>query len=440
MLQRGGAHHRRPRAIERLVGAAKPTASIRALNFASNEMLFLQTCDIPSDITSTEALGWIGFDNTTAAEIFERYIARPDPTINPADLLQYVYGHISRLLTSNLRNLPRVQAMRVVGLNKPIRRALLDPCYDQILWTQDLHFWVKDTLKINYATLMQLQQQLGNYIHQRRSKQKQKPASVHGMSVVPPPAAELRHWQPEHTATVNMIPEDHNLPASHVTVSASPPTIREGHLMLYKGRAATESINQDGPIADDGSISMEVLSTCPGGDFNWTSPAQYWTPEKDVAEQFRRWAEQRCPYSETWLLAIQLSPEFARGLKREELWFSRDWKEYAWYCKKTKQPLSKFNHFWNDPPAGADLMEGHICTGVTTAISRMKVEEIQDRIDEDHVLQVGENETKAKQCVFLSAGAINRLGREMRGKLHIDIYAAIQSQEFSEGLEAIALK
>jgi hypothetical protein len=110
-------------------------------------------------------------------------------------------------------------------------------------------------------------------------------------------------------------------------------------------------------------------------------------------------------------------------LRQQDLWYSRDWKEYVWYCRKKIDPPEKFNAYWQ--AGGTDLIKGHICTGVSASITRIKREEVQ-KITKDNVLLIN---SEATQWVFMQYNTTKRLGAEIRGKIHIEATSASQGQE-----------
>jgi hypothetical protein len=132
---------------------------------------------------------------------------------------------------------------------------------------------------------------------------------------------------------MSMASESNHLPQSHVSIGTSSP-ILDDHEVYYKAKAVDE-MGEQPFITSDGSIDMRAIRTYPGGDFNHKYNAWYWTPELETAHQYKGYAEKRMPAGEQWIIRIQVPKEFTRQLKKEELWYSRDWKEYIWYCKTT---------------------------------------------------------------------------------------------------------
>lgn len=220
-----------------------------------------------------------------------------------------------------------------------------------------------------------------------------------------------------------MTSEDHHLPATYVTVQHEP-SILQDHYVLYKAKAAAE-MGEPQWFQDDGSLNMAALASDPGCDYNFGAPAWYWTPEVETAEKNRAWVMRICPYSDTWVIRIEIPKIFINSLRQQDLWFSNDWKEYVWYCKKKMTPPAKYDSYWQ--VGGADIIKGHICTGVQASVTRFKKEEIQSKMTEENVLEIGSE--KATQWGFMQYSSVKRLGIQIRGKIHIDITAAAYAQE-----------
>jgi len=198
----------------------------------------------------------------------------------------------------------------------------------------------------------------------------------------------------------------------YCSVVQSAPIPLAYHTILYKGKAAHETIEADF-IQEGGILNVNVLATHAGGDFNHAQLALYWTEEEETAELYRSWAMRRCPSSETWLIMIQVPNQFLQSLRKQQLWYSMDWKEYIWHCKKCMAPPTKFDELWRR----TDILRGHICTGVH--LTRIKEEHLRDQINEDLVLKVSGR--KAMQCVFMQQESIQRMADVKKGKVHIEI-------------------
>ena len=76
----------------------------------------------------------------------------------------------------------------------------------------------------------------------------------------------------------------------------------------------------------------------------------------------------------------------------------------------------------------AELLKGHICTGVPSKVTRIKLEDSQIKMTDDFCMLVPNTGRKASQWVILDGSTANRLGSEVRGKVHIVITAALDAQ------------
>ena len=106
------------------------------------------------------------------------------------------------------------------------------------------------------------------------------------------------------------------------------------------------------------------------------------------------------------------------------LWYSADWKEYVWLCRKRGYFPSKFDELSN-----AQVIKGHICRKLPQLEFRIKKENIQTAINEDFCLTYkGQNGQAAKctQWAFIGQDLdiLVQLSKAVQGKLHIDVYAS----------------
>ncbi|KAL1881648.1 hypothetical protein Plec18167_003246 [Paecilomyces lecythidis] len=374
------------------------------------------TFDLPMDPDSVDALEWVGFVPSTAKVIFERYSERPDPGQCPDSLADYAFAHISALSARQCENMSLRGAMNYVGINQQMQDALTNPEFSDIFWTQDLHYWVRDTLEMNFATLFSRQELLKNHAGRRLNrKKKQKRASLQDTFQHDEPA------QPQHvTATINMTPQDFQFPAAHVAIQSSS-TILPDHVVLYKGKGFRDLKMPRTIIRNDGSIDMRSLQNDAGGDFNPDELAHYWTPERDTAERYRRWAASRAPNSETCIIEIQVSRDLLDSWQSAELWYSRDWRRYVWLCRRLEMD-EEYNYLFQ--PDKVDVVKGHVCTGISEAIIKIHEEDVENKMTEDSVLKC-DSTRKAIQWSFLRH-TWKQLSTDIRGKIHFEIFGPIQ--------------
>lgn len=121
------------------------------------------------------------------------------------------------------------------------------------------------------------------------------------------------------------LPEQHILPAIHVTAEPACP-ILDDHFVLYKAGAASEF---EGTVDENEDFNPARLCAMPE-EFN----TKYWTPEWDCEELYRAWTAKRCPIAETWIIRIQVPISFINSLKIKTLWYGSEWKEFVSNCRK----------------------------------------------------------------------------------------------------------
>lgn len=398
------------------------SSSATSVRFRSFNSSRAHTIDLPESIHSVAALEFIGFTTETASEIFTRFNSRPDPDQCPDQLLDYVLALPSRLTSAPFQSYSLREGMTALGLTQQLQDALTDPRFSAIFWTETAVYWIKDTLRINYLTLVKLQRRLSNHAI-RSIAEKSRRGSLEAVFL--PAAAAIPPLQTElPTAILTMTSEDHNLPKAYVMVDTAGPVLQD-HYVLYKAKAASEM--EEDWILDDGSLNMRAIESYPGCDFNHESFAWYWTLEAETAEHYRAWASRRCLWSDTWIIRIQIPTTFIDSLRQQNLWYSRDWKEYVWHCRKRAKPPPKYDSYWK--AGGADLVKGHICTGVSNSVTQIKKEEVQAKMTEENLVRISSGEA-ATQWVFMNRATAERLAMEIRGKIHIDITAATNSSEF----------
>lgn len=237
--------------------------------------------------------------------------------------------------------------LQKVGLKVEFQAAILDLQFAGIFETETLKFWIKDTLASRYHTIAYLQRR-----------------STEGLESAPA-----------------------------VRIGA-PAAALGDHYVLYQGRVA--HTDEDTPlIAPDGAVDLTSIDTAAGGDFNARERASYWTPEAATAELYRGYAERRNAHAETWIVSIQVPKAFVATLRNVLLWYSADWKEYVWLCrKKAAQLPGKF-----DELSKAQVVYGHVCRKLPQMMARIKPENIQTIVDEYFCLPYKGPDGQTSKCI-----------------------------------------
>jgi len=397
-------------------GGESSSSAATSICYRSHSPNIPQWFDMPVSIESAAALEHIGFTANAAHEIYERFLGRPDGIDNPDSLLDYAFGHLYR------PNPPTDagQFMNMVGISTSMQYAILDPKYEQIFQTENVLFWIKDTLRMNYHTLIKLNEKLKAHAKQSLGKKKKR-AKVQGLFMREEPAES----SPTVTTTLSgpLQYEGQSVSMSQIstTVDHAPP-IPPDCQVLYKGKSPAEMVEED-LFRANGNIDMGAIESAKGGDFNAKSAAWHFSPEHETAELYRGFAARRCGWSETWIIRILVPHTFLETLRKEHLYYGRDWKEFVWLSRKNIPDFpSKFSNL-----TSAELIIGHISKSLDNMIRRIKQSDVQEKINEGHVMTITGG--KSTQWAFTKEDAANRLGREIKGKIHIDVYAPLGKQE-----------
>lgn len=100
-----------------------------------------------------------------------------------------------------------------------------------MLWTETLLYWIKNTIRINYLTLLQPWSRLKNQVTCSLAK-KAKRGSLEAVF-------QLATEQAPMTETLNMKSEDHYLPKTYGAVQNASPALQD-HYVIYNAKAAAE--------------------------------------------------------------------------------------------------------------------------------------------------------------------------------------------------------
>jgi hypothetical protein len=266
----------------------------------------------------------------------------------------------------------RIEKIRRLGIRQEIIAAILDQRFSWVFGTQTLGYWVEDTLKVNYATLLRL----------KRLQDREEEGSM-----------DKKLWE-------------------HCEVIDHPPEELDDYTILYKAMASTSSLDSHPLFMDDGTLNISTLSSPRGGDFNGQDSAVYLTPQRQTAELYRRYISLRCPYSSTYLVCLSIPNIFLSSLRMEEVYFSETWKELIWCCRR-KQPVPEhLQHLGK-----ADVVKGYICT--KPDIARLSLQDLPSKVTEDDIF-VHEDGQKGIQWCFREEKVREVMG--LGAQVHVGVF------------------
>jgi hypothetical protein len=115
---------------------------------------------LPNIANSIPGLEYIGFTPKTALHIFTTYTKYSEPYSSPSasnyDFFSFIHGHIIYINSSSYSGLSAAEKMTKLGVRKEVQDAILDPAFDRVYKTKTLGFWIEDTIRMNYRTLLRL--------------------------------------------------------------------------------------------------------------------------------------------------------------------------------------------------------------------------------------------------------------------------------------------
>ncbi|KAF3766123.1 hypothetical protein M406DRAFT_351339 [Cryphonectria parasitica EP155] len=375
-----------------------------------------QTFEFPTSEESVAALEFMGFNNEVATEIHARFVARSDPDQNPDSILDYAKSFIREI--DPYENLPDSEALSLMGINSYLQAVFTDPQHADMMRTETLHYWVCDTLRLNYLTISELHDRCHRFVERGRpSKKKARKSLSETTNLYQPPQSQGESSSAQTQRPVTTEPrylDRVQLPEGCVYDEGSY-TVLPDHYVLYKAQASCEVGRYFLQAA--GNVGIKSIARSSGGDFNYVNDAWYFTLEQATAEEYRAWAALRCPKSETWIIRIQVPKTFIASLRMEYLWYGADWKNYVWHCKQKFIPPQRFDRLWQN----TDLIKGHICSALPSKIERISREDIQDSMTPDSVLKLPNSRQKCTQWAFMHVSVAMRLAEEIQGKVQIEI-------------------
>ncbi|KAH8722390.1 hypothetical protein GQ44DRAFT_829080 [Phaeosphaeriaceae sp. PMI808] len=381
--------------------------------FSADEAKILDL-EIPLSESSPEAFEFYGFTPQVAQDIHHNYCRRPtDSPFDEDEILPWAYGHAHSLNLLPLSSLSPDEALAHIGIKKSLRDGILDPRFRHIFETQSLLFWVKDSLRINYWTLVGLQTRLKEHVL---------------------PSADSSSSQP--SATISSASSSKHLPKACIVVQEPAPVL-DDHVVLYKSKAAAEMIDEFQWIQDDGTLNMRALISARNGDFNLHSYVWYFTTKRETAEEYRKFIARRHENSETWLIRLQVPKKFLNNLKIQHLWYGPDWREYVWHCRTGARPPSKYDLFWQTGLGDVQVIQGAICSAVSRKVQKTAKDKIHELMTQQEVVMKCGNQN-ASQVAFLQPDVVENLGVIIQGKIHIEVFAPAMDAEAWCNLRGVA--
>ncbi|EOA83114.1 hypothetical protein ACJQWK_00599 [Exserohilum turcicum] len=377
----------------------------------------------PASPVSVDALEFIGLNKDAAERVFASFQSMQiDKDEEEAAFPTFIEGHLRQLYTNALEDLSTVDAFTRVGLTADTIAAILDPKFQEVFETRSPFYWAWDTLRMRYNHVLlveeRVQKSAAKAVLAKKGKKRAKVEDLFGGEKA---QASQSSGSQTH-ATTGTTRSGVNSSSPHLPTTCayveSAPTPPENHLVLYTGKCPAEFglAEYEHFVAEDGSINMDAIASRPGGDFNGKSFAWYFTTEYETADIYRGYAALRCPNEETWIIRIMIPMQSAATLRTKELWWSYDFREFVWHCRKVKDIPDRLQQY-----DSVDVLKGHMLKYPT--LKRVAQNDIHNKIVEDKLCKLSSGR-KATQWVAKNTDTANKLRLWGHGNLHIEVFAA----------------
>ncbi|KAI9846024.1 MAG: hypothetical protein M1838_001474 [Thelocarpon superellum] len=144
--------------------------------------------DIPADLESKETYMFMGFDDTTATMLWDKYTtACDDPEFGDEyDFCEFAVDHV---ITADHPDATSEEDdwdayMRAVGIDDKLREAILLPEYEDIRYTATCKFWLLETINRTWDALESLEVQLSQTTTRREQREAaEQPAGVQDINL-----------------------------------------------------------------------------------------------------------------------------------------------------------------------------------------------------------------------------------------------------------------
>ncbi|CAG8391456.1 unnamed protein product [Penicillium salamii] len=322
---------------------------------------------IPEHLTSFATLEYLGYNRQTAARIWERWTNWPPGIIkrqcddfeDGIPFIEIAEGHLeAEPDTCDDNDSAWVECLDKYGMSNEFMQAIMDTKFRHIRLTKTCKFWAKDTLKLRYRALEEVQEASRQ---RERERATQREASHPGTNSPDPPAQRsisdsLRSvpWMSPETAMSSFATQ----------VAANAPGITH----LYRGM---DKAWIGGLFRDDGSINYGCLTTRSPADFSSRQADIYFGIDREVAVYYACYAKRRSESSAAVIVQVSLPNSVIETLAPPDIqrvyWPTMEWKSLVLNCRQERKTPSQLRKY-----RLAKLVIGSICNKPTKILAKMQ--------------------------------------------------------------------
>ncbi|KAK2741952.1 hypothetical protein CKAH01_01379 [Colletotrichum kahawae] len=384
--------------------------TISAASYSSSSTSSDESVDIPEDLNSKEFLVFAGFSEEKAAAIFQRWCNRGDRD-------ELLYHDAIAFIKTKAEELDAVDedddwraALINMGLSSRLILRILDPRFKKVRLTGCACSWALDTIQESFSFL----EHLDGAVEKRKKNNAIERTDSPDGTKNPRPAL-----RPQNRRTTGTSSSSSSHPTPTVFVDTAPTEV-DGRSIFMKGGSETRFSRA---VKADGSLSVFHLQSEAPTDFHPKEPTYiYLTKDREVAELYARYVEERCEGVKGVILQIAIPNDLVSDAREI---FGNDWQELIWNSRNTSifedtlRILSpSIRHY-----ESYDVLVSNLCTTSTHRIARMTS---QSEIEAFRL----SNGTKASQHVIQTQTRQLEIARQSTGFIWIIPYRASQIQGY----------
>lgn len=362
--------------------------------------------NIPDVLISKETLLYVGYDETKAEELWNRWSDWPADgpqretdeddgglQVTFEDFITLRIGAGGSPDTDSEDDSEWTACLTAYGLATDVQAAILDPLFKEIRLNQTAAFWARDTIAMRYAGLGDIQQasrEREMTLERAASRAASGQGQGQGLLVSASSSAEGHSRR-----SISGIQAEATAGISTDTISSVAARNAPGSVVLYKGIDKARISN----LWDDNGnvVYLEALVSAAPGDFNGSNSMFYFTPDYKVAEYYAAYAKRRVECESVVIVAITIADAAIEALESPEIqrlyWPSSEWKELVWLSRRKKAASRRLSKY-----AQAMLIIGNIAKCANLAYHRL---ETWEAVGEKHLLKVnGPEGSVAVQYAF----------------------------------------
>ncbi|KAK3353260.1 hypothetical protein B0T25DRAFT_544093 [Lasiosphaeria hispida] len=290
---------------------------------------------IPVYLISQETLTHVGLSASKAEQLWSTWTNWPtdgpgretdaDDGGLQVSFLDFITGHVTRSGipdTTGEDDTEWYTCLNACGVDPKTQAAIMDPFFDDIRFDHTCLDWVRDTIKMRYAGLQDIQR-----ASREREKEIQRVASCLG----PSGGGE---WRPlSGLQQQSMAGISANVWGSACAAAACN---APEYMVLYKG---IDQAHIEGMFDVDGNMDqISKLTSLPPSDFNNKAVMYYFTPNRKVAEYYAGYAKRRANCESVVMVVLCIPNAAIQSLTEPEIqhlhWPSDNWKQMIWNCRR----------------------------------------------------------------------------------------------------------